>query len=86
MAYTDDNGSFRLEDMEGGAHTLEVLAPGHARRTVDITAEKGETVRVDLSLEPGASISGRVVDSNGEPVASAEVLAILEDEAASEVL
>src|SRR5215469_8576740 len=75
---TGDDGAFHFQKVEPGEYRIEVeragfiakefdildLAPGHAARELILTAV------------PLAALSGKVVDSEGEPVPGAQVTAI----------
>jgi hypothetical protein len=69
-------GRVRFDGLAGGAYTLRVSAPGHAAMTpreVEVAAG-GEPLEVDVELEPGLRVGGRVVDASASlPVAAATV-------------
>lgn len=71
-ATTDGDGQFRIDGVPSGPRTLEARAQGYRRavRDVEVTTE---TKTVELVLERGLEISGRVVDDAGNPIASANV-------------
>ena len=65
---TDEEGRFRLEDLEAGE--LEVLATHestHASAT--LRGAPGETITWEAVLSEGGAIRGRLVDERGAPVA-----------------
>jgi len=73
--YRDPGGRFALDDLEPGFYTFEAWAAGHA-------LTRGGTTRVRpgrvaggavVRLDPRTSLSGRVVDDEGRPVARARV-------------
>lgn len=68
-------GRFRVSPIEPGTTRLVVSAPGFVpARTDEITVVEGETVRgVIVTLQPGATVRGRVLGSTGEAVAGALV-------------
>jgi hypothetical protein len=75
--YTDDKGNYRLQ-VEPGAYTLSVERDGYVappkskNRTLEIQA--GQTASdVNLELLRSGVISGRILDSDGEPVPRANV-------------
>jgi RNA polymerase sigma-70 factor (ECF subfamily) len=75
---TDALGAFRLEGLAPGSNSVWVRAPTrHAqslatwKREVEI-AERG-TTPLEVSLEPGVEVSGRVTDAADEPVHGASV-------------
>jgi Carboxypeptidase regulatory-like domain len=70
---TDAEGAFRLPTP---AMTLKVWATGEGMlmsRLDGVVVPEGGEVRVELRLVPGESISGRVLDAAGTPVAGARV-------------
>ncbi len=69
---TDGDGQFRIDGVPLGPRTVEAKAEGYRRavRDVEVTAE---TKTVELVLERGLEVSGRVVDDAGNPVAAATV-------------
>jgi protocatechuate 3,4-dioxygenase beta subunit len=71
-ATTDDEGRYVLESLPPGHRTLEASHPdyGMARRQAELRL--GENT-LDITLEGGSEVSGRVVDETGTPVAGAQV-------------
>ncbi len=70
---TDDRGAFTLENCDAGATTVTVQAEGYAPRIQDMQVEgQAEPAVVRLS-EPAATLRGRIVDVEGEPVAGAVI-------------
>ncbi len=54
--------------------TIDVRAPGFAPTQFDVNVVPGEDVRPpDVVLDVGATVTGRVVDAAGRPVAAAEL-------------
>ena len=83
-----DDGRFRAEGLPEGVVMLEARAVGYQTRVVDSTTlVAGESRHVELVLESGRRLSGRVVDEAGEPVAGAEVTAVppAEDDSGDQV-
>lgn len=77
---TDDNGEYELIGLEPGSYTFQVARfmqrPEQTNLSVEVPDGVAE-LRVDLAL-PQSSISGRVVDTAGQPVAGVRVTAGLE--------
>ena len=82
QAVTDQDGRYVFERLRPGTYTVTVektgyaapIGPSNARR-VEVAA--GQSLDdVDLHLERGAVIVGRVLDSAGEPLADARVTAM----------
>lgn len=70
----DHGGRYRLDDLAGGFHVVLLMAPDaapsevRAMRYVELAI--GETAVLDFAeASPAASLSGRIVDSAGAPVA-----------------
>ena len=68
-------GQFSLPRVQGGETTLAVCASGFASTLTAVgTVRPGETVRnVRIALESGASASGIVIDSDGQPISGAQI-------------
>lgn len=62
---TGEDGEFILGHWEGSG--LTVSADGYATELAPV----GDRTRVEVSLEPGASITARILDTNGAPVPGA---------------
>jgi protocatechuate 3,4-dioxygenase beta subunit len=69
---TDADGHYRIEGIAPGPHTLEAYSEGYRGAVRDVEA-KGETRGVDFQLDRGLELSGRVIDTAGNPVAGAVV-------------
>jgi uncharacterized GH25 family protein len=72
-ASTDGDGNYRLEAVPEGPVSIAASHAGYQRAVKDLDVQKGEN-RADLRLEEGAEVSGRVVDSSGQPVEGARVV------------
>ena len=85
-AVSDANGRFTLNNIPAGRHTLNVQADGYYAAVsgnsptgpiVSMPVTVGQnTPSVTVSFIRGAVISGRVLDSLGQPLISAEVAAL----------
>jgi protocatechuate 3,4-dioxygenase beta subunit len=73
--YSTGDGSFRLRRIEPGNYRVEARASGHAARTIGPVAIGAPQARVDLALEAGGRLAGRVVDHGGTPLPGIEVVA-----------
>ncbi|HEY0254944.1 MAG TPA: hypothetical protein VGC41_25635, partial [Kofleriaceae bacterium] len=71
-AFATTTEAFDL-DVEDGTHVLTFIGPEFAKHDQIVTV-KGAT-KLDVSVESGKRIIGRVIDYNGEPIAGATVLA-----------
>src|SRR5262249_19144891 len=79
-ATTADDGSFTIADCPPGTVALDAIAPGRAHaRLEDVVAKKraeDEAPKPDANtifLRPGGRIAGRIVGSDGKPLADATV-------------
>lgn len=76
IARTDADGRFEVRDVPDGGYFLLTLAPQWLFRygdVVSLASDRTETIQ--LPLERGAAISGRVVDPEGGGVGGVRVLA-----------
>lgn len=69
---SDNDGRYRLEGIAPGRQSVTASHEDFQSTTRQIEVELGEN-RLDLTLEAGVTIFGRVVDESGEPVAGADV-------------
>lgn len=67
------DGSFEAKRLEPGHYTVEASAGQGSTRTT-VTIEAGATANVELVLERFATITGKVIDEEGKPIAGAELL------------
>lgn len=72
---TDSEGQYILEYLPQGNHTLLVSAIGYADFTTDVEVKELETVSADIQLTalPEHTLSGKVIDSEGEAVTDAVI-------------
>jgi len=73
---TKGDGSYTIDGLEPGTYKVRAMAPG--KKPAEATAtvgDDGATARVDLRLEPGRSLRGRVVDPRGNGLQNATVMA-----------
>jgi len=84
-AEAGDDGVFALR-AGPGTHTLEVSAPGHATRRLDVDVPgAGEAVDLgDVVVEVGIAIRGHVRDGANRPVENAEVSTFYDSQSFSE--
>ena len=69
---TDASGNYSVA-VEEGFVGLEYSAPGHGVHSEFVEATAGNTTRVDVTLREPGTITGTVVDENGDPIAGATV-------------
>ncbi|HEX5227372.1 MAG TPA: carboxypeptidase regulatory-like domain-containing protein [Bryobacteraceae bacterium] len=70
---TDATGAFTFSDLTPGKYQLTVLEQnypqtfrGGIRKTIDVSATDSPSLTIELM--PGATISGRIVDEDGDPM------------------
>ncbi len=74
LVETNANGFFRIEGVPAGRRTIEAGDPVSKRRgSADVNVLPGQTVTAAITLEARATITGRVLDANGNPVPHATV-------------
>jgi hypothetical protein len=84
---TDDQGKFQFNDVDAGSYRLSAARNGFARQeygqralnrpgTVLNLRAGQQMTDVAFKLTPAATISGRVMDSNGEPLTGVTVQAL----------
>lgn len=76
-AVTAEDGRFEVSHLPEGSFALVADAPGYAPRLwtgVTVVAGRDVVDQGDLTMEPGVTVQGRVVDSARAPVAAAEVM------------
>ena len=71
--HTDD-GRFVLENIPVGQADLRVSAPGYVEaRFPAVKVEEGKVTQIEVQLETGVRLVGKVSDSSGSPLASVSV-------------
>lgn len=76
LVETTEDGTFGFPNMEVGAYRIEARRNGYVRREWTITLSPGRQINdVSLGLMKAGVIYGRITDSAGRPVESAEVCA-----------
>ncbi|MCU1348020.1 MAG: hypothetical protein JWO56_1050, partial [Acidobacteria bacterium] len=74
-SFTSDDGSFILENVPPGNTQVVVNAPGYAAgRVASLNVEDGKTLTdVEVGLETGTRLSGRITATDGTPISGATV-------------
>jgi len=73
---TDIDGSFELGGLPPGSCWLTAEGEERGRQSLALLAERGTTQSVELVLQRGELIAGRVVDEEGRGIGGCEVLAV----------
>ncbi len=71
-ATSDGEGRYRLDGIPPGSRAITVNHDNHKQMNRTIEVEPGDNV-FDISLEGGVTFSGRVVDTAGSPIATADL-------------
>jgi protocatechuate 3,4-dioxygenase beta subunit len=75
--FTSDDGSFTLDSVPAGAMVVVASAPGYASTRLNLNVEEGKEITgVELQLETGVKLVGRVTGPNGSPLSDVEVRVI----------
>lgn len=73
---TGPDGTYVVSNLVAGVYTLGAFEFSHFSRSVEFSVGDGDTTTVDVVLPVrDATISGRVVDGNGEPLGDISVVA-----------
>jgi Carboxypeptidase regulatory-like domain len=80
VATTDQNGRYRFDALEPGRYRVSVQKAGFATMLgpglPEAMLKAGERkTDLNVTIQRGAAIVGRVLDENGEPIANANVMA-----------
>jgi subtilase family serine protease len=74
VAMTDAQGNYALPNVANGSYELVVLLAGHTPSVTTLTVSDAGQVAQDATLVAGGpTLTGRVVDANGNPVAGGGV-------------
>lgn len=71
-AAADGEGRYRIEGIPPGTRSVVVQHDDYKQETRTLEVEVGDNV-LDIVLERGLTLSGRVLDSSGQPVATADL-------------
>ncbi len=78
---SDADGNFVLQNVAPGSYTLVAEHTGYLQSHPDLTLEPGQKVTgFAVKMTPAALVAGRVLDQNGDPVPTARVSILAEDE------
>jgi parallel beta-helix repeat protein len=91
-ALTDSNGAYRIPGLPTGNYRVEAYAAGHAYQLFDHTSKSDqitnlainrgeETPNIDFSLDPGGTISGKIISAiTGQPITQVSLVALKYDD------
>ena len=69
--HTDDQGAFSFETDQAAGQVLVAKADGHTSSEVLLTAESNTNISVSFRLSTAGTVTGRVVDGDGDGVGGA---------------
>ncbi len=72
---TDAEGEFRFDSAGTGEYSLFIFKKGFAQGRKVVEIASGKETRIEIELQRGRELRGRVVDSEGRPVSLARVFA-----------
>ena len=73
-SFTSDDGSFVLEHVPTGAVNLVATAPGFMQSTTNLDVQAGKELEgIEVELDRGVRLAGKVTSANGTPVSDARV-------------
>ena len=78
----DDAGTYRIRRIGAGEHVVRASAAGYVDVERAFAARAGETVELEVVLDPGALVHGVVVDPAGAAVTDVRVMATAEADGA----
>ncbi|MCM8785471.1 MAG: carboxypeptidase regulatory-like domain-containing protein [Candidatus Omnitrophica bacterium] len=76
---SDSNGNFTFNNIRQGLHTFWFVASGYLVEKREISIEAGQTTNINIALNPGGTIEGRVQRETGSGVSGIEVILIQEN-------
>jgi protocatechuate 3,4-dioxygenase beta subunit len=73
--FTSSEGAFTIDSVPAGLHTLAVIAPGYVMaRLPNVRVEDGKSVEnIEVALESGVQVTGRVTGPDNAPLGGALV-------------
>ena len=72
-AVSGPSGRFVLSDLSEGEGTLRVEAPGFLEWEKTVSLGAGETLELQIVLDPAGTVRGKVTDRRGAPIVGARV-------------
>lgn len=70
---SDANGAYEIGSVPPGTHTIIFTKQGFIRQEKSVDAAGGKELHLDVQLERGRAVTGRVVTERGEPIAAADI-------------
>ena len=73
--YTDEKGEYKFQEIKSGKYAIRVEPPLSANVLLGyrdgVTVEASEVTTINFTLKPCGSIAGKIIDSQGKPLADA---------------
>ena len=73
VATTDADGQYLLDSLAAGEPVIEFRKQGYITKQQNVEVASAKEARVDVELQRGLDLSGRVVEKSGAPVEGANV-------------
>lgn len=70
---TDENGEYFVDNLPPGEQSLRFNKEGFVSKRKSVEVTRGKEARLDVELDAGLEIHGKVVDKSGSPVAGARI-------------
>jgi Transglutaminase-like superfamily/Carboxypeptidase regulatory-like domain len=67
------DGRFAAAAATAGLYRVELKGPGFAKSSQELHVEQGQVYRINFTLKPGGTISGKVIDGRGRPIQDGDV-------------
>ena len=75
-AVTDDKGEYAIDGIAAGERTIDFSKEGYLQKHKSVTVERSKEVRLDVQLDRGRELRGRVTDKSGRGISGARVNAM----------
>jgi protocatechuate 3,4-dioxygenase beta subunit len=75
QAFQSADGAFQIDNVDPGSYVIQVVAAGYAKCSSDaFRVDRGKVIEgVEVFLNEGGVLRGRVFDSHGKPLKGAEI-------------
>jgi len=74
---SDNNGEYEIDSLAAGEQTLNFSRQGFLRQRKRADVARGKETRLDVEMDRGSELHGRVTDKAGHPVAGTRIMALL---------
>jgi protocatechuate 3,4-dioxygenase beta subunit len=73
-AVTDEDGHFSIEEVPPGSYTANATEENHLPVNKPVTVAEGEHAKLELRMQIGLVLHGKVVNGHNQPVADARIV------------